>query len=160
MNNKVSQLTAVYLGDDFGKYKKVDKNGIVMDMFRFRLPAGTNKPEDLERYKSILEGRGINVHTDDESGTNTGDLLYFDPVFQGNKFKIKITANDKIVVSDDDLDKMTSLLRKTNDPLIKQAGAQIIAQRIFGSFGASAPAAGAAQGQAVGQEETDLEDQE
>lgn len=118
-------------------YKKLDKNGNLITVFRY-LVSGAEA--SLARYRKVLEDRGVPVHTDETSGK----MFYFTTVHNGDNINIEITDTDKIIVANNELEKLQSKLQLATDPALKQAMANRIAELVLGvSAPAPAPVASA-----------------
>ena len=128
--------------------KKSDKTGEILTVFRYLLDG---KPEDLKKYKSLLEADGIPVHTDETTKT----MIFFETVYHGNTCDVVITETGKIVVPDNKLEFLQSQMRLASDPSVKSALAQAIANYMLEKImGGSAPSVTAEI--PVSPEDTDL----
>lgn len=112
-------------------YKKVGTDGTLRTVFRYLL---SGSPDALKRYEAILKEQGVLCHKDEK----TGQIIYFTTVCHADNIEIDITDNDKIVVVNDTIEKLESKLQLVQDPTLKQAMANRIAEMVLG---VSAPAA-------------------
>lgn len=125
------KLTASYSNS----YKRRNKTtGNVSDVFVYQL---TGTPEAIAKYTEIKEEEGYPVVLDEE----TKRPLFWTTTFEGDEAKIIITTNNKVVVDNDDFNKMQSLMNKVNDPSIKAALAAGIASNMLAEFGVKAASA-------------------
>lgn len=129
--------------------KKNQETGVVSTVFRYLL---SGSPDELKRYKSVLEGQGIPVHTDEA----TKKMIFFETVYHGKVTEVIITDNDKIVVPDNVLDMMQSQLKLATDPAVKSAMAQAIADHMLKKILGSGTAPVASSVETVDPAEADL----
>ena len=117
------KLNAIYVS----MYKKAGKNpgDPATTNFIYKLSGGA---EALARYKAIKDEGGF--YREDEDG----NPLFFTNVHHNATCDVTITRTGAVVVANDHLEAMQSKLKLVTDPAVRQAGAQIIAQQIFGGL--------------------------
>ena len=137
-------------------YKKINKNNVLTTVFRYLL---SGSEDMIAKYRATLEAQDVPVHTDEE----TGQIIYFTTVHNGDNINIEITSTGKIVVANNELEKLQSKLQLATDPALKQAMANRIADIVLGVSApavesASAPVASAPAIEApVSEDDTDLD---
>ena len=110
-----------------------DENGIETGEIR-RQPVWVyalgGTPEELARYKAILEKAGTNYHEDEKSGAP----LYFAPQFHGNTCIVSISDNDKIYVDDSQQQEMLSVAEQFSGTKVGDHLAELTAKKLFGDM--------------------------
>lgn len=134
-------------------YKKRGEDGLVRTVFRYLL---SGPKAMLERYEKVLTDQGVPVHKDEKSG----QIIYFTTVCHADIIDLDITDNDRIVVVNDTVEKLESKLQLVQDPTLKQAMANRIAEMILGSAVTPAPQQAVAEAtpatESASEEETDM----
>jgi hypothetical protein len=123
-------------------YKKRGADGTVRTVFRYLLSGGKAM---LDKYRNILEEQGIPVYEDD----NTGQIIYFTTIFHAPVIDIDITPNNSIVVVNDTIEQLESKLQLVQDPTLKRAMADRIAEMVLGGVASPTSNAVASAGEAT-----------
>jgi hypothetical protein len=130
-------------------YKKEKKDGVKKPVFVYAL---SGSQELVDRFVSVKTAEGYNPV--DEA---TGRVLFFSPRSLGEgTVSVDLTVNNNIVPADASLVHMESQIGTIDDPTLKSAVANKLADIVLAKFGFGAPAAQVVQAPATAESKLDI----